>query len=65
LHTYFQLPLREYAATAGSRTERALHALFFHPVDGLVAGMLELERAGVLHRRGGELRFLDLCAKEE
>jgi hypothetical protein len=65
LHTYFQLPLREFPATAGSRTERALHALFFHPVDGLVAGMLELERAGVLHRRGGELRFLDLCAREE
>jgi hypothetical protein len=65
LHTYFQLPLGEYAATAGSRTERALHTLLFHPVDGLVAGMLELERAGVLHRRGGELRFLDLCAREE
>ncbi len=64
LHTYFQLPLGEYPATAGSRTERALHALLFHPADGLVAGMLELERAGVLHRRGGELRFLDLCARE-
>ena len=65
LHTYFQLPLREYAATDGSRSERALHALLFHPVDGLVAGMLELERAGVLHRRAGELRFLDLCARGE
>jgi hypothetical protein len=65
LHTYFQLPLGEFPATAGSRTERALHALLFHPVDGLVAGMLELERAGVLHRRGGELRFLDLCARGE
>lgn len=65
LHTYFQLPLREFPATAGSRTERALHALLFHPVDGLVAGMLELERAGVLHRRGGELRFLDLCVRED
>ena len=64
LHTYFQLPLREFPATAGSRTERALHALLFHPVDGLVAGMLELERAGVLHRWGGELRFLDLCSRE-
>lgn len=61
LHTFFQLPLGEYPATAGSRTERALHALLFHPIDGLVAGMLELERAGVLHRRDGELHFLDLC----
>jgi hypothetical protein len=61
LHTFFQLPLSEYPASHGSRTERALHALLFHPVDGVVAGMLELETAGVLHRRGGELRFLDLC----
>jgi len=61
LHTYFQLPLSEYPAPEGSRTQRALHALLFHPVDGMVAGMLELEAAGVLHRRGGELRFLDLC----
>jgi hypothetical protein len=61
LHTFFQLPLAEYPAAAGSRTQRALHALFFHPEDGLVAGMLELERAGVVHRKGGELRFLDLC----
>jgi hypothetical protein len=60
LHTFFQLPLAEYPASSGSRTQRALHALFFHPVDGMVAGMLELERSGVLHRRGGELRFLDL-----
>ncbi|MEP6687116.1 MAG: hypothetical protein ABJC36_02130 [Gemmatimonadales bacterium] len=62
LHTFFQLPLGEYPATAGSRTERALHALLFHPADGIVAGMLELERGGVLHRHGGELRFLDLCS---
>ena len=60
LHTFFQLPLAEYPASQGSRTARALHALLFHPVDGLVAGMLDLERAGVLHRRGGTLRFLDL-----
>jgi hypothetical protein len=60
LHTFFQLPLAEYPATAGSRTQRALHALFFHPRDGLVAGMLELERTGAVHRQDGELRFLDL-----
>jgi hypothetical protein len=64
LHTFFQLPLGEYPAIAGSRTERALHVLLFHPADGLVAGMLELERGGVLHRHDGELRFLDLCARE-
>ena len=65
LHTYFQLPLSEYPATEGSRTQRALHALVFHPTDGLVAGMLELESQGSLERQGGELRFLDLVRASE
>ena len=60
LHTFFQLPLEEYPATDGSRTQRALHALIFDPRDGLIAVMLEREAAGVLDRRGGELHFLDL-----
>ena len=60
LHTFFQLPLEEYSATEGSRTQRALHALIFDPRDGLVAVMLEREAAGALARQGGELRFLDL-----
>jgi len=60
LHTFFQLPLEEYPATAGSRTQRALHALIFDPRDGLVAVLLAREAAGLLHRRDGELHFLDL-----
>jgi hypothetical protein len=60
LHSYFQLPLDEYAARSGSRTQRALHQLVFHPKDGLVAELQRLEQAGALHRRGGELHFLDL-----
>jgi hypothetical protein len=62
LHTFFQLPLEEYPATDGSRTQRALHALIFDPEDGLIAVMLERERHGSLQRRGGELHFLDLCS---
>ena len=62
LHTFFQLPLEEYAATDGSRTQRALHQLVFDPADGLIAGMLDLEARGVLERRDGELHFLDLTA---
>jgi hypothetical protein len=60
VHTFFQLPLSEYPATAGSRTQRALHALVFHPVSGLIAGLLDLGQSGQLHRRNGELRFLDV-----
>jgi hypothetical protein len=65
LHTFFQLPLSEYPATEGSRPQRALHALIFHPQDGLIAGMLDLEREGLLERRSGELRFLDLQGSAE
>jgi hypothetical protein len=60
LHTFFQLPLSEYPATAGSRSQRALHALVFHPEGGLIAGLLDLEQAGRLHRHDGELRFLEV-----
>jgi hypothetical protein len=60
LHTFFQLPLEEYPATHGSRTQRALHALIFDPRDGLIAVMVEREAAGALERRSGELHFLDL-----
>jgi hypothetical protein len=60
LHTFFQLPLSEYPATEGTRSQRALHALLFTPEQGLVAGILDLEDGGRLERRGGELRFLDI-----
>jgi hypothetical protein len=65
LHTFFQLPLEEYPATDGSRTQRALHALVFDPRDGLIAVMLEREAAGSLERSGGELHFLDLVPGEQ
>jgi hypothetical protein len=60
LHTFFQLPLAEYDATEGSRTQRALHQLVFHPAHGLIATLLDLEARGTLERREGELHFLDL-----
>jgi hypothetical protein len=64
LHTFFQLPLSEYPATEGSRSQRALHALLFHPHDGLIAGILDLEGSGSLERRGGELKFLDVSSAD-
>jgi hypothetical protein len=65
LHTFFQLPLSQYPATDGSRTQRALHTLMFHPEDGVLAGMMDLEGNGLLERVGGELRFLDLLKSNE
>jgi hypothetical protein len=64
LHTFFQLPLSEYPATEGSRSQRALHTLLFHPENGLIAGMLDLEAAGLLPRQDGELRFLEIGKTE-
>jgi len=60
LHTAFQLPLSAYPSSDGSRTQRVLHQMIFDPKDGLVAVLLELEAAGRLARRDGELKFLDL-----
>jgi len=62
LHTFFQLPLSEYPATQGSRTQRALHALVFAPHDGLIAALLDLEARGEIERRNDELHFLDVTA---
>ena len=42
MHTYFQLPNEEYRMRGGSRTERALHELYFNPERGLVACLLRL-----------------------
>jgi hypothetical protein len=64
LHTLFQLPLAAYPARSGSRQQRALHLLYFHPTDGVIAGMLDLERRGAISRSGGELRFRDLCGMQ-
>ena len=61
LHTMFQLPLDEYAARDGSRTQRVLHQLVFHPDDGVIAELDRFERRGLVHRRDGELRFLDIA----
>jgi hypothetical protein len=60
LHTMFQLPLDEYAARDGSRTQRVLHQLLLHPEDGMIAELDRAEARALVHRRGGELHFLDI-----
>ena len=44
MHTVFQLPDGEYAMRAGSKTEKALHLLLFHPREGFIAWLLDLRR---------------------
>lgn len=43
LHTYFQIPSRNYNLKEGSRTKKALHELMFNPANGLVPTMLSLK----------------------
>lgn len=50
LHTAFQLPLDQYPATEGSRTQRVLHMMVFDPQNGLIAALLD----------AGVSRFLDI-----
>ena len=42
LHTFFQLPAEQYAMKFGSRTQRALHELHFHPQTGFVVWLHHL-----------------------
>jgi hypothetical protein len=42
MHTLFQLPDSEFAMRGGSKTERALHHLLFHPQEGFLAWVLDL-----------------------
>jgi hypothetical protein len=62
LHTFFQLPLDAYAMPTGPRLERALHSLYFHPDEGLVAWMLHAARRLGLDQRT-PIRLLDLAAQ--
>ncbi|MGI9168505.1 MAG: hypothetical protein ACR2G5_19320 [Pyrinomonadaceae bacterium] len=45
IHSYFQLPSSEYAMRTGSKVSRALHEIYFHPEEGLLAWLLHLRRA--------------------
>lgn len=45
MHTLFQLPASEYRMQRGNKTEKALHALYFHPEDGFVVWMHHLAAA--------------------
>ncbi len=42
MHTLFQLPDGEFAMRSGSKTEKALHHLLFHPKEGFLAWILGL-----------------------
>jgi hypothetical protein len=44
MHTIFQLPNGRFSMQNGSKTEKALHHLLFHPQEGLIAWLLDLKQ---------------------
>jgi hypothetical protein len=65
MHTLFQLPLAEFAATVGSRTSRGLHRLLFDPVTGFIAWMCHFkERFGRAEAYSIERLFEDVNRTE-
>jgi dihydroorotate dehydrogenase len=61
IHTLFQLPAEVFAMRRGSKIERALHRLYFDPVEGFI--LWAFHAAGRLGLLGvdGSVRFLDLA----
>lgn len=59
IHTYFQIPSKNYRLKEGSRTKKALHELMFNPVNGLVVTMLSLKnKLGI--DKNKTFKFLDI-----
>ncbi len=57
LHTFFQLPADQYRMKTGTRTQRALNELYFHPETGFVVWMEHLRQTGGL---GPVIRLADI-----
>jgi len=53
MHTLFQLPDSEFTMQTGSRTERALHRLLFHPEHGFIFSVIEAISTADLRRGVG------------
>ena len=61
LHTFFQLPGDQYRMQQGSKIQKALCELYFHPRTGFVVWMYHL--AGVLGLQTDPLRFRDVIGR--
>jgi hypothetical protein len=58
LHTFFQLPSDQYRMVVGTKTQKALHELYFHPEDGFIVWLHEAAARLGLARQ--PLRFVDI-----
>lgn len=58
IHTFFQVPSKNYGLKEGSRTKKVLHELMFNPSNGLVPIMLSLKNTLGIEK--DVFRFLDI-----
>ena len=63
LHTLFQLPDSEFASRSGSKSEKALHHLLFHPTEGFLAWVLELRERFGWQGEANVLEMAEWCRK--
>ena len=63
IHTLFQLPDAEFAMRTGSKTEKTLHRLLFHPREGFLAWVLHLRRRFEWKPDAGVSQMADWCSK--
>lgn len=62
LHTYFQLPSGQYRMVVGSKIQKALHELYFHPRTGLIVWLHHLAEHLDLPR--DPLRLRDVIGRD-
>lgn len=60
LHTYFQVPDKNYKMKKGGRISKAMHELIFNPQDGLLAGLIYLNEKGLLENQKDIIKFYDV-----
>jgi len=61
LHTFFQLPADQYRRNTGTKTEKALHELYFHPETGFIVWLHHLALA--LQLPSAPIHFRDVVGQ--
>ena len=63
IHTLFQLPSESYTMRTGPKVSRAIHRLYFDPVDGFIVWAAHAARRLGTAGPDGSVRFLDLARR--
>lgn len=64
MHTLFQLPDSAFSLESGSKTQKALHDLLFHPASGFVGWILHLREQFGLPKGHNVQQMADWCRRK-